>query len=214
MKRTLISFALVFVTTFTFAQDDRFTAGMKSALALMNKAGTAEARLQASNQFERIANAEPTQWLPLYYAAHCQLLASFMTKDEDARDPLLDKAQAFLDKAKGMESADQSEIWALQSYIYQGRVQVSPMIRGMQYGPKASEAAQKAIALNDANPRAHLMLGQNTMYTPSFFGGGEEKACPILSTAKEKLDAFTPSSEIMPSWGKRRISALANKCAE
>ena len=60
-----------------------------------------EALIDLANSFERIANAEKTQWLPFYYAAFANINAGYTFRmdggfgDKSAIiDPLADKAEA------------------------------------------------------------------------------------------------------------------------
>ena len=51
------------------AQNDKYEAAMKKSFQMLDSAKTTEESQAASASFERIANAEKTQWLPYYYAA-------------------------------------------------------------------------------------------------------------------------------------------------
>ena len=54
---------------------------------------------EAENMFERIANAEPNEYLPHYYIAFMNSLKSWNVKDETLLKAQLDKAQKHLDLA-------------------------------------------------------------------------------------------------------------------
>ena len=72
----------------------------------------------------------------------------------------------------------------------------------MKYGGIANQAIEKAIMLNAENPRAYLQRGISLFYTPEMFGGGKDKAMPVLEMAGKKFAAFKPASSIEPNWGK------------
>lgn len=48
---------------------------------------------EASNLFERIASAEPNNWLPLYYATQINIVNSFGKKSEEKLSAQLKKTQ-------------------------------------------------------------------------------------------------------------------------
>jgi hypothetical protein len=70
----------------------------------------------------------------------------------------------------------------------------------------------KAIKLDAENPRAYLLKGTGLMYRPPQFGGGKDKAIPVLETAVEKYKTFKPSSSIMPHWGEKRAQEVLEQC--
>ena len=84
----LITIALIIVSTITNAQTN-FEKGMQKAFELWGNNQWEE----AENLFERIANAEPQQWLPHYYVAQMNSLKSWNVKDEVLLKAQLDKAQ-------------------------------------------------------------------------------------------------------------------------
>jgi tetratricopeptide (TPR) repeat protein len=100
----------------------------------------------------------------------------------------------------------------MQGFIHQARISVSPMMRGRSYSQKAEASFEKAIELNPENPRAYYLWGQNVMNTPSFFGGGKEKACPIFQKAKAKYEAYEAGNSISPRWGETPTMRLAGSC--
>jgi hypothetical protein len=73
---------------------------------------------------------------------------------------------------------------------------------------------EKAIELNENNPRPYYLLGSNLFYTPEAYGGGLAAACPMLKTAKEKFENFAPADSISPDWGEDFNLQLAEKCQE
>ena len=185
MKNTIIIFALLLGTV--FAQDNGlYMQAMGDALGSMSKIETNDDRKAVINQFERIAEVEQENWIPGYFTVLNQAILSFnMGDDGDARDAVLDEAQTRLD-ALLKANKGESELWALQGMVYQGRIQVSPMVRGMTYSGKANSAFEKAQKLNPENPRGWVLHAQNVMYTPAFFGGGMDNACPLFTKALAK----------------------------
>ncbi|MBA9079281.1 hypothetical protein [Rufibacter quisquiliarum] len=209
MKKLLL-LPLLFIALFANAQA-KYQAALTDALAKMEASKNAEEMQNSANQLTRIANAEPKEWLPNYYAAYAHINLTFLLKDEDQRDQTLDKAQVFLDRALKLQPKE-SELYVLQGYLHQARLVISPMMRGMKYSGLATTALEKATQLNPNNPRAYFLLGQNAFNTPKMFGGGAEAAKPILAKAKEKYAAYKPASSLLPNWGESRALALLAKC--
>ncbi len=211
MKTISFIAILMCIALNSFAQNDKFTTAMQKGLQLIDSAKTAEDYIATGNYFERIANAEQKQWLAQYYVAFSQLHVALMGKqNEETKDALYDKAMQYAEKANDL-MPNNSEVYALQAYITFMKMAVSPQARAMSMIPKANALAEKAITLNPENPRAHLMKGQNLFYTPEMFGGGKEKAKPVLAIAVAKFDQFK-AAVLEPNWGKGRAKSLLQQC--
>ncbi len=210
MKTLLLTFGLVLTSVFTFAQN-AYVAALAGAITDLQQAQT-PAELQPSiNKLERIANSETKEYLPLYYAAQGYILMSFMEKEGGKKDQLLDRAQQHLDQALKIQP-NESELYALQGFLHQGRISVDAMNRGQQYAGFAMQALEKAKTLNPENPRVYYLIGQNLFYTPAMFGGGPAAALPLLTQAKQKFEAFKPASVVSPAWGLSTNNILLEKC--
>ena len=199
--KTLLTLIFSLAVLTTNAQDKNYQEAMASAIEKMESSETVSNFQQAANTFERISMTETDEWLPLYYAAYSFIVMSYMDKDMDKKDPYLDKAQQFLDKAFKI-APNESELFALQAFLYPGRITVDPMNRGMEYMPKMNAALDKAIKLNPENPRSYYLRAITLLNMPEQFGGGAEVARPVFEKAKEKFDQFEPESPIHPDWGK------------
>jgi cytochrome c-type biogenesis protein CcmH/NrfG len=213
MKKFVFMLVLVFVNLAVQAQSATYQTAMNQALTDLEKANTIADFQQLANQLDRIQAAEPKEWLPGYYAAFATIQMSFKEADNAKRDLYLDKAQQYIDNARQLNPKE-SEIYALQALLYQGRIQVSPMDRGQKYSALTEEALAKAKALNPENPRAYFLLGQQRFYMPAMFGGGPSAALPILTLAKEKFAAFKPQNSLDPTWGEPTTLYLLEKCRE
>ncbi|MCK6691110.1 MAG: hypothetical protein L6Q97_03290, partial [Thermoanaerobaculia bacterium] len=118
MKSYLFLIVATLITTFLNAQNTQYTSAMTKAVAEIDSAGTPADYQAAANTFSRIAQAEPKEWLPLYYAAYSHLNHAFPMFREDAAKALqtLDLAQAALDKAKALAPGE-SDLAVLQAYL-------------------------------------------------------------------------------------------------
>jgi hypothetical protein len=158
-------------------------------------------------KLERAGAAASTDWLPRYYRAYALLINVFQSKeDADVRDKTLDQAEAALAQARKLRG-DESELLALQAYIYQARLNVSPMMRAMKYSALVRETVAQAKKLNPDNPRAYLIEANNVYYTPSMFGGGADAARPIYEAAKAKFAVAKPTMHWLPTGASARCWA-------
>ncbi|GAB3589499.1 hypothetical protein [Hymenobacter daeguensis] len=185
------------------APADAYTSAMLAAIAEQNAAATPAAVQATLARLERVAAAAPTAWEPRYYQARAYLKLGFMGQDDDQKDKFFDQAQAALDQARKLPGADQAEVLVLQAYIYQGRIMVSPMTRGMVYTGKVAEALGQVKKLSPDNPRLFLLLGNDSYYRPEMFGGGPDKALPLYEKAKTLFATFKPANALSPSWGEK-----------
>ena len=211
MKSTLLLLSLL-ISTVTFSQDNKkYTDAMKRNLSMMDTAAAAATLQLMANSFERIANAEKNKWLPYYYAAYTITRISYTVEDKSTIDAILDKAQVFIDKADSLQP-NNSEIYAVKSFVLSARIMVNPMSRGAQFGPQSGMVLDKAIELDPANPRPYLLKGTGALYTPPAFGGGKDKAAVLLQTSIDKYKTFKPADELMPNWGEARAKQLLEEC--
>jgi len=199
--KTILAFLILVSLTLTATSQNKYEQAMKNAIDKMNSDESISGLQDAANTFDRISMNETDEWLPLYYTAYAYIIMSYQEQDVTKKDPLLDKAQNSLDKAFKV-SPDESELFALQAFLYPSRMTVDPMARGMEYMGLMNQALDKAIDLNPDNPRSYYLRAIITLNMPESFGGGAEIAKPIFETAKEKFEKFIPDSAIHPNWGK------------
>lgn len=185
--------------------------GMQKGLEMLTNATTIQATVDVTNYFERIAEANKSEWLPLYYAAYASLSVGFQQEKTEMKDEWYKKGIAFIERATSIKK-DESELIALKGYLQLMYISNSPMLRAPMQTGDAIELLDQAKALNPANPRPWLIQGQNTFHTPEFFGGGADKAKPLLEKASALYKTFIPSNSLMPVWGKDRSEKLLDKC--
>jgi hypothetical protein len=212
MKKTILVTIVSLLSLATFAQSEKYTAAIKKNISLIDSAFTKPDQfLDLANSFERIGMAEKNQWLAYYYAAYCRVNYGFMQKDRSGADPIADKATELISKADSLQP-NNSEVSVIKSMIATLKMTVNPQQRYMQYGAVITKELQKAIEQDEANPRPHLVKGQNLKFTPPQFGGGCKTAKPELDIAAEKFAAFKPASDISPNWGKDYAAMLLKDC--
>ena len=197
-------------TTMKFNMPGKFFDAMQKQVSMLDTAKTMATLQQVYNSLDRIAGAEKKQWLPDYYMAYCLVLESYMD-DTKKVDDYCDQADQLLVRADSI-SPKNSEILVLRSMCTSARIRVNPMTRGSKYGKKSGEFLQQAQQLDSTNPRIPYLHGTGLLYTPPAFGGGKDKAKPVLEDAVKKFDAFKPASPIHPHWGKDQAQKMLDQC--
>jgi hypothetical protein len=180
---------------------------MEALVPAVDTTRSAAGLTELANSFERIANAEKTQWLPYYYAALCLInRANILYAEQklDQIDPLMDKAEPLLLKAEELEKKN-AEIYCLKKMFNTGKMMADPMNRYMIYGTAAATALEIAKSLNPENPRVYLLEGIDKFYTPEEFGGSKTEARELFGEALKKFETFKPASTIHPSWGLNQV---------
>lgn len=202
--------ACLLMSTRLFAQTDAYQSAMKKGLDLLSASQSSENFIAAANHFERIANAETKQWLPIYYSAYANLTVGLLSQDQTLKDQYFDKALTQVEHADAI-SVDNSEIYTLKGYAQFMKMSVDPQNRFSLIG-EANASLGKAKQLDPENPRPHFVQGQNTFYTPEAFGGGKAMAKPMLAEAVKKYDQSKPSTDLAPDWGAERAKTLLEQC--
>ncbi len=198
----------VFTSCTVFSQSEKFNAVMSSTLEQWHSAKTPEEVSAVAAKFERIGDAEKTQWLPYYYAAMVKATMAFEAKD---KDKVADEATALLDKAEELEK-NNSEIFCIKAMICYARMMVDPMTRWMQYGAEATKNLEASMKADATNPRPIILQANSLQNTPEQFGGGCTTAKPLAQKAAKLLAEFKTASPIHPSWGKESIDKIFASC--
>lgn len=211
MKKIILIAALSLIGLAGIAQGDKFEGAMKAKLENIDKQNNVDDWKDMANSFERIGDAEKTQWLPYYYASYCLIQAGYgSTTPGDigqplpSMDPIADKAENLLNKAEAL-SKDNAEIYIVRKMVHGLRMMGNPMSRYMSEMPKAEAALGKAKALNADNPRIYILEAQDKYFTPEQFGGSKEEAKLLFEKALKLFDTFKPVSAIYPNWGKPSV---------
>ena len=158
ISKKVLFFIFITLSLGVFSQNEDYIKTMIDNIKIFNMARSLDNFQSSANTFERISNAEIDQWQPLYYAAFSYINMSFIERENEKKDQYMDKAQTYLDKAFVIYP-DESELFALQGLLYQGRIQIDPVSRGMKYSQKAGNALEKAKEYNPDNPRAYYLSG-------------------------------------------------------
>lgn len=210
MKKVTLLLICILVFGLGKAQDDRFTQVMLANLEKAKTVGNVSDFQELANSFERIAITEKTQWIAWYYAAWFNLVANFQEPDAIKKQQFINQAEKQIDEGLKI-MPEETELLVIKVMAYYGEMAIN-QANAMDLFPKSAELLEKAKTLNPGNPRIYLTQAEAVFNMPVEFGGGKEKAKPILLAAKERFDKFVPENQLSPSWGKERCEMLLAEC--
>ena len=205
MKK-VITILLFIVATIATAQD-QFTKGMQKAFQLWGEGKP----MEASNMFERIANAEMDNWLPYYYVSSINTIASFGEKDKEKLTQQLEKAKEYIDLAKAI-SPKNAEILVQEAMINTAWIAFDGATYGMTLSGKNTALYAKALELEPGNPRVVFSKAEWDMGSAKYFGKDTAPYCKDVQHALELFDTFEVASDFHPNWGKDRALKVAEEC--
>jgi hypothetical protein len=206
-----LTIALTFFFLNSRSQDPKYISMMKESISMLDTSQTPEDMQKTANTFERISGKAPGEWLPYYYMGLANVRIAFMSKKKMI-DEYCDKAEAYINKADSL-NPNNSEIYVVKAMVTSARISVNPASRGSKYGPMSNEILGKAKTLDPNNPRVFVQQGTSLYYTPKMFGGGKDKAEPVLKEAVAKFATFKPATEISPNWGEKFAKDMLAKCS-
>lgn len=205
--KTITAIAM-FICTMAFSQT-KYEQGMNQAFELWGQGKNTE----ASAMFERIAAAEPKQWLPNYYVAMVNTVASFSTKDKTQVSAMLDKAQKALE-TEILKDPNNAELLVMQAMIFTGWVVFDPMTNGMKYSGQINDLYNQAQQLDPTNPRAVFGKAEYEIGGAAYFGSDTTPMCKEIERSLPMFDAFKPESPFHPKWGKDRAEEALKQCGK
>lgn len=204
MKNLII--ILVLSVAEVISAQTNYDKGMQTAFQLWGSEP-----IEASNLFERIASAEPDNWVPLYYAAQIKILQSFGLQDEEKLSAQLNKAQELLNSATAI-SKDNPEIIVLQALLHTAWVAYDGATYGMTLSGKVTSLYAQAEQIAPDNPRVILSKAEWGMGSARYFGQDTQPFCKDVERALELFANFKPESPYHPKWGKERAEQILESC--
>jgi hypothetical protein len=225
MKQVLLA-AAVIISVAAHAQSSKYEDAMKKNLALFDSAKSSADLENIAAGFQRIGDAEKTQWLPYYWQG--LVLASIGWKYfpdpqgvtaikvdnlSQTIDDLASRINAAADKADAAatDNNSKSEILTLRYMALTQQMIVDPQSRYMTYGAQAGQALEKAIQLNPNNPRAYYLQAMGIYGTPEQYGGGKAPAKPLFQKAVDfgKAEQVQP---LYPHWSLEQSEKMLALC--
>jgi hypothetical protein len=207
MKPLLFSVVML-VSVAAFSQSDKYTQAMQKDLTMLDSAKTVADLNAASAAFERIGDAEKTQWLPYYWAALARVRIGWVDNSVD-KDKLAEEVKALC--AKGEAINDNAEFTSIRNMAATQQMLVNPQERWQTYGQEAASALQKGMQMDPNNPRLYYLQGMSVFNTPEQFGGGKDKAKPIFQKAVD-LYKTQENKPLYPKWGAEEADSMLAKC--
>ena len=208
MKKVLVIASLL-VATVVNAQS-KFEDAMTKGLAQMKAAKTPSDYTDVSSFFERVGDAEKTQWLPYYYAALSLYTSAWVDKSAD-KDKIADKCKDFISKAQAIEN--NADLYCLVQQVAILQMTVDPMSRWQTYGPLAKDALADAKKADSTNPRIYYLQGMTTFNTPEAYGGGKALAKPYFQKSVDLFKTYVPKP-FYPDWGKEEADKMLAACGK
>lgn len=205
MKRTILLLTIVLAVTSVTAQS-KYETGMSKAFELWQT----QKSWEAANLFERIAQAEPDNWLPPFYAAQINVFNSFSEQDKEKMIVQLKTARNFLNDAKAL-SKDNPELMVLEAQLLTAYLVYDSQQYAMKYSPKIAELYETAYTLDPNNPRVLLGKTEWAIGTAEFFGQPTDSFCADLDRAAELFATFKPAGQFHPSGGGERVEEVKAK---
>ena len=210
-KIYIVLFSFIFSSEYA----ERYYSAMDKGIKMFESSETEGEFLETSNYFYRISQVVKDDWLSSYYYAYSNTSLSMMQDDPDIKELYLDKAFDIISpfdtlQISNIDSIAMSEIHTLKAMIYVGKIFINPMVNGMKYGSLAEKNINKAIAYCPSNPRPYYLSGQSKFYTPSAFGGGIDKALPLLKKSLNNYEIFK-QKKYWPNWGQEKCQLLYEK---
>ncbi len=203
----LILIVTLLITSIVATAQTKYEQGMYKALDLWKTNP-----IEASQLFERIAKAEPDNWLPPYYAAETLILDGFSKmQDADALKAQLDQAQNFLNDATAI-SKDNPEIMVMQAILYTVYVASDGATYGMTLSGKVMALYAQAEKLAPNNPRVVLNKADWNIGGARYFGTDIKPFCKEVERALELFATFKPETEFHPNWGRERAQEIIASC--
>ena len=212
MKKILLSIVVLFVSFVSMAQKPEFFKTMGETLGQFATCKSVTDFQTLGNKFQMIAEVEKSEWLPLYYHSYCYIIMSFMEPTDAAKkDSYLDVAEKSIAKLVELVP-NESEVYALKSFYFIGRLIVNPMERGQEFSGLSGQAVSKALALDPSNPRAQMIKLQGDIGAAPYMGQDPKSFCPQAKELLASWDNFKPKSPIHPAWGKDQVERIVKGC--
>ena len=209
MKKIILTLAIVATGLFSFAAENYET----SVKDVLNSYRTDETKNFANYaaKMEKISKKFSDQSEAYSWAAFFNTIVGFNQTDVKKKEAVLAKAEKQINKAIEIDATN-DEFYVIKAFVFQGQLLVNPQARGQEYSAKADKMIAKALELNPENARAYYLKAQNVYNRPAQYGGGAKNALPIITKAKQFIDAQDTTNELAPKWGKEEIEELLKAC--
>ncbi|HCX20527.1 MAG: hypothetical protein CMB80_30680 [Flammeovirgaceae bacterium] len=207
--RSVTFILTLLVASATIAQS-KFESAILKGKQLIENPDTVTGLQNAANYFQRVAQKETSEWLPLYYQAQVLTFIASRDVDLESKEATLNTALKLIESGKKIEK--NSELLALEGFVQMLRLTVDPATRGQTLSPVILGLYQQALAMDSENPRALLFMGQMQYGMAQFFGTGIEESCANVKKAYDIFEKQPDEPTIYPSWGMGSARAALDNC--
>lgn len=210
-KITLIIATLVTVFSVNAQNKEAYMKAMAGGLQKLGSATDVASMQAAAGQFERIAAKMDKDWYSNYYAGLSYTRMSMMAEGISTKDEYSKKALEFAKKAKDI-SPNNSEVVALEGFVYMAQLAADPNTRGQMLSGKVMQNYGEALRLNPENPRALALLAQMRYGTALFFGSSTAEACGMAKNSLPIFESEEKGQSFNPTWGVEMANGLISQC--
>lgn len=210
MRTFVFVFIFLFFNLGLFAQATTSNQSLSDAVALFHSSNAISDPQSLIVSFEKLVpvTTGANAWMPTYYLA--LLNARLSIKNKNLADSYADKAIYWANISIASSPNDENYCALAMSRI--SKMAVNPVLRWVSYEKSIYSALNIAKKTNPNNPRIYILEGSLTLNKPYLFGGGCEKAKPLLSKARTLLEKQAPQ-KLLPTWGHQHLDDLKQNCA-
>ena len=210
-KITLIIGMLVAVFAVHAQNKEAYIKAMTGGLQKLGSANDVASMQAAAGQFERITAKMDNDWYSNYYAGLSYARMSMMAEGISTKDEYSKKALEFANKAKDI-SPNNSEVVALEGFVYMAQLAADPNTRGQMLSGKVMQTYGEALRLNPENPRALALMAQMRYGTAQFFGSSTAEACGMAKNSLPIFESEEKGQSFDPTWGVEMANGLISQC--
>jgi len=195
-----ISFTSLFPAKAAATNDSAYATAMEQTLAVLDTATSVKTLQQCKYAFERIAQLDDKQCMPIYYIAYCNISSVYFNPQSEKTSSYLDESKLYLDKLSKHKHVDKSELATLKGYYYMALITSDPQVNGQKYFSDVISNFQAGIQQNPENPRPVCLLAFFNKQMPPFI-----QIKMDVEAEKEKATALfdkETQSTTSPYWGR------------
>jgi hypothetical protein len=166
------------------------------------------------NLLKRLNSLYPNEWRTDYYIAYLDIKL-FIAGDHTTNTSLLDEAEQEIAALHKHKDVNESEAYTLDGYLYYAKIILDPAKNGQLYYKEVLTNYQKAIVLDQNNPRPKLLLALFKQNMAKFMGGANATFCDELKGIEVTFNNFKPANVNDPKWGYKELLAIeSSQCVK
>lgn len=204
----LLSSSIVYgQSTKEIAPKESYETVLGTTLTAIKNDPNSNALIEGVNTLKRVNHLYPGEWLTDYYSAYFDLSIAMMAPPDESLK-YMDEAKELINKLKVNPNALLSEVFTLEGMYYYYLIGLNPQENGQKYYKNVYEAYQRAIKIDNKNPRPSLMLAKFKVDMAKFMGQKTDGIGEELVGIENRFNAFVPLYPLYPTWGKSELMKL------